>query len=584
MTLLRVQDLHVQFAHQKNAVSGVSFELEEKQILALVGETGCGKSATAKALTKLFPSKKVHLSGKVLFEDKDLLLCGEKELQSIRGQKIGMIFQDPSSSLNPTLSIGVQILENIKKNNPFLSSKQALEEATHLLDWVGIQNASKRILDYPFQLSGGMKQRVMIAMALAAKPKILIADEPTTALDVTIQAQILQILQSIRDTFSMSILFITHDLGVVSGYCDKVLVMHQGKIVENTSVYDLFYSPQHPYTKNLLQYNTEESEQSPLPTTQSDPFIQIQGLTKVFSSPQGNSFVLKGIDLDIFEGEIIGLIGESGCGKSTLAKILAGLEIPTKGQVFFKGKEFSSLDSLAQKQRQKDIQIVFQDPYSSLNPKMTVFEILQEPFKVHGIACSLEIVQNLLEQVCLSPSFITRFPHELSGGQKQRVAIARALALKPKFLICDEPTSALDLQTLTQILDLLKNLQKKLQLTILFITHDLKSIRKIASRACVMYLGQIMEIASVSHLYHSPAHPYTKALLSAIPLRDPQKERNKVKIILNGEVFTTPPPLSGCPFAPRCSKASVFCKESLPALKELSSTPKHFTRCHFVNN
>ena len=451
--LLEVRDLHVSFSKETNAVSGVNFDLQEGEILALVGETGCGKSATAKALTKLFPSQKVHLQGEVLFQNKNLLLCKEKELRRIRGREIGMIFQDPSSSLNPTLPIGAQIIENCKRVNPSLSSKAALDEAIELLEWVGIQRAKERIFDYPFRLSGGMKQRVMIAMALAGKPKILIADEPTTALDVTIQAQILQILQSIRKSFQMSIILITHDLGVVSGFCDRAIVMDKGKIVEEASVEELFYFPKHPYTKNLLQHI--EHDRKPLfldPTSTANPLIQIHNLTKIFPTKKGSIEVLHKIDLNIYPGEVLGLIGESGCGKSTLGKILVNLETKTEGSVLFEGDPAK---------RCKENGIIFQDPSASLNPKMTIYEILKEPFIIHKIPYSLEMIQSLLEQVHLPSTFMARFPHELSGGQKQRVAIARALALNPKFLVCDEPTSALDQNTLRQILDLLKDLQKK---------------------------------------------------------------------------------------------------------------------------
>lgn len=570
--LLKVKDLHVSFSKEHNAVSGINFDLQKGEILALVGQTGCGKSATAKALIKLFPSQKVRLQGEVLFQDKNLLLASEKELRSIRGLEIGMIFQDPSSSLNPTLPIGAQIIENCKRVNPSLSSKAALDEAIELLEWVGIQRAKEIILDYPFRLSGGMKQRVMIAMALAGKPKILIADEPTTALDVTIQAQILQILESIRKSFQMSILLITHDLGVVSGFCDRAIVMDKGKIVEEASVEELFYFPKHPYTKNLL--HPIEPDHKPLldPTPATTPLIEIHNLTKTFPTKKGSIEVLHKIDLTIYPGEVLGLIGESGCGKSTLGKILVNIETKTEGSILFEG------DSI---KRTKEIGIIFQDPSASLNPKMTLYEILKEPFIIHKIPYSIEMIQSLLEQVHLPPTFINRFPHELSGGQKQRVAIARALALNPKFLVCDEPTSALDQTTLRQILDLLKDLQKKHNLTLLLISHDLKAMRKIASRCLVMYLGQIVELAEIEELYKNPLHPYTKALISAIPLTDPKEQRKREKILLQGELSNTSP-LKGCSFASRCPKAQPLCHKVEPISEEVS--PNHFTRCHFYAN
>jgi len=560
--LLEVEDLCISFSKKNNVVAGVCFSMNEGETLALVGETGSGKSVTGKAVTRLFSSNSVELKGKVLFKGTDLLRCSEKELRQVRGKEIGMIFQDPSSSLNPTLPIGLQIIENCKKGDPTFSTKAALEEAVRILDWVGIGRARERVKDYPFQLSGGMKQRVMIAIALAAKPKIIIADEPTTALDMTVQAQILEILREIQQSFKTSILLITHDLGIVSGFCDRAIVMNKGKIVETASVPEVYLSPKHPYTKSLF-FNHDYTSDRPVEKNNS-PFLHIKGLSKTFFSKSGEVKALDDINLTVLSGENLGVIGESGSGKSTLGKILLGIETPTKGSFAFE----TSLS------REKDVQIIFQDPQSSLNPKMTVLELLKEPFTIHGMQKSLSEFEELLRLVSVPPDFLSRFPHELSGGEKQRVAIARAIALKPKFLICDEPTSALDQTTLTQILDLLESIREKFSLTLLLITHDLKVVRRVSSRACVMYAGVIMELASVDELYKNPKNPYTELLLSSIPSLKAKEEKKTIE----GE-FHPLHASEGCPFAPRCPKATDLCRTVRPCLEEKAED--HFVRCHF---
>lgn len=561
--LLTIKDLQVRFLKQI-AVKNVSLNLYPKETLALVGETGCGKSMTAKAITRLLPAK-TDLQGEILFQEKNLLTLEEEKLQKIRGKEIGMIFQDPSSSLNPTLPIGCQIIENCKKAMPGLSNKQALEEAIHLLDWVGIQDAAKRIHDYPFQMSGGMKQRVMIAMALAAKPKILIADEPTTALDVTIQIQILHILAEIKKTFGMSILLITHDLGIVRHFCDRVSVMQNGEVVETGKSEEVLLSPKHLYTQQLV----EQSKGSHfIFNSHSKPLLHIRNLTKVFSSKYRTTTALSGIDLDLYFQETLGVIGESGSGKSTLGKVILGLESISHGTL-------TLLPPLCKENRSQEIQMIFQDPSSSLNPKMTVMEILQEPFIIHKLPYNRSKLESLLEQVYLPQNILYRFPHELSGGQKQRVAIARALALNPKLIVCDEPTSALDSFTLMQILKLLKKIQEKFYITILFISHDLKAVKEIAHRVCVLYLGQMMELAQTHILYTKPLHPYTQLLLSSSIDLGSQDSPFSIPLLEEKQFCG-----QGCPFAARCHKKQEICLKEVPAWKEVEK--EHFVRCHFV--
>ena len=556
--LLEVKDLHVRFPSYE-AVKKASFNLYPNEILALVGETGCGKSVTAKALIKLLPQK-AQLQGSVLLGTENLVTAEEKLLRKIRGKEVGMIFQDPSTSLNPTLPIGLQIIESCKKASPLLSKKAHLEETISLLEWVGIKEAAKRIHDYPFQLSGGMKQRAMIAMALAAKPKILIADEPTTALDVTIQAQILDILLEVKKTFQMGILLITHDLGIVHHFSDRMLVMQKGEIVESGVTSQVLFNPEHTYTRQLLSHSKCKT---PLCQPKKTPLLQIRNLCKTFSTKHRTTQALTNINLDLHQEETVGIIGESGCGKSTLGKIILGIEKPSEGTVDY-----------AIENRGKEIQMIFQDPSSSLNPRMTVQEILEEPFVIHKISYNQKTLESLLNQVSLSPHFLSRFPHELSGGQKQRVAIARALALKPKCLVCDEPTSALDSFTLMQILELLSKLQRELSIAILFISHDLKVIKEISHRISVFYLGQMMELAPAKSLYKNPQHPYTQMLLNST--FDLYKPRKKDLVFLE----KNDPQARGCPFAHRCPKAQTICYETPPTWKEIQ--PEHFAYCHFL--
>ncbi len=583
--LLTVKNLKVDFLQKgkapHRAVLGVDFSIQEGEIIALVGETGSGKSAIAKALLNLFPKHIAALEGEILFEGNNLCTLPEKELNSIRGKKISMIFQDPMTSLNPTMTIGNQIIESYLQTYPSSSKKKALSLAIKLLNDIGVPDATSRIKEYPHTLSGGMRQRVMLAMALITNPKLLIADEPTTALDVTVQASVLSLLKATQKKTNMSILLITHDLSAVAGFCDRVLVMQEGQIVESASIEDLFYRPKHIYTKHLLEIhpkiNHTKSSNEVSFKEKAAPLIEVKNLSKEFSVKAGCIRALKKINLSIYQGETLGLVGESGCGKSTLGKILAGLESPTEGSLYLEGHD-PFLLSL--KEKSKKTQMIFQDPYASLNPKMTVTKILSEAFVIHKIPFSLETITSLLSLVHLPSSFLSRFPHELSGGQRQRIGIARALSLNPKFLVCDEPISALDNITGAQILELLQNLQKSLDLTILFISHDLRAVKSLVSKVCVMYLGQIMEFGNMEDLYENPLHPYTNALISAIPIPDPFLEKNRLKIVLEGEIPSPLKHITGCPFVSRCPLKEPICHKLRPEYREIS--PGRFIACHLA--
>lgn len=567
--LLEVKNLCIGLPGKKNIVSDVNFSLQKGERIALIGASGSGKSITAKALTKLLPKKSFLISGQVLLEGKDLLFLKEKDLRSVRGKEIGMVFQDPMTSLHPSLPIGIQIFESYKKAHPEASFKTATPEIICLLQWVGVPDASQRIFDYPHVLSGGMRQRVMIAIALACKPKILIADEPTTALDVTIQAQILSLLTKIQSTFDMGLILITHDLNIATNFCHKALVMHEGKIVDSFATSTLDAHVKHPETIKLLEASLNAYQRFPsIPLSNPSPLIQIQGLSKSFVNKNGTVTALNNLHLTLHQGETLGLIGESSSGKSTLGKILVDLESPTEGTIHFSCHD--------KKQRSQEIQIIFQNPYCSLNPKMTILEILQEPFIIHKKPFSQEIIDALLIQVGLLPSMKSLFAHQLSGGQRQRISIARALALKPKVLVADEPVSALDTHTLAEILKLLKHLQQTLGLTLLFIAHDLQAVRYLANRAAVLYLGQLMELCETEDLYTNPLHPYTQALLSASPTSQKQ-----TSFALPEEKYSSKNPCKGCAFASRCPLSQPLCHEVRPTWQEVK--PGRYVSCHFAS-
>ncbi|TYR73732.1 ABC transporter ATP-binding protein [Rossellomorea vietnamensis] len=543
--LLTVNNLHISFHSNNevfNAVKGVTFDVRKGETLGIVGESGSGKSVTARSIMQLLPSPPALMSdGSIEFDGKPISSFTSNEMEKIRGKDISMIFQDPMSSLNPATKVGKQI-DEVSIKHQGLSAKEARQQSIEMLKLVGITNPEERYEQYPHEFSGGMRQRAMIAMALACRPKLLIADEPTTALDVTIQAQILRLMKKIQDQFGTSIILITHDLGVVAGMCDRVVVMKKGEIVESNTTEKIFSSPQHPYTKKLLNAlpRLDEKKQPkgtidlPDDIDPSRPLIEVRKLKQVY--PLGGGRTLNAVDsinFSIQPGETLGLVGESGSGKSTTGRLLLRLQDATDGEILYKGMAINRLNKKELKQLRKEIQIIFQDPYASLNPRMKVLDIIGHPLDIHKLvknkAQRKKRVEELLELVGLEKAHADRFPHEFSGGQRQRIGIARALAVNPKFIVCDEPLSALDVSLQAQIVDLLKDLQKKLGLTYLFIAHDLSMVKHISDRVGVMNAGKIIELAESEELYSNPLHSYTKSLLVAVPVPDPAVEKNKLK-------------------------------------------------------
>jgi len=542
-TILQVRNLSVSFlSHGKEiqAVRGVSFDVKKGETLGIVGESGSGKSVTARSIMRLLPSPPaVVKEGEILFLGENLLHKTEKEMENIRGREIGMIFQDPMTSLNPMMKVGDQIAEGLIKHQK-RPAREAEQKAIEMLKLVGIRDSETRARQYPHEFSGGMRQRVMIAMALACRPALLIADEPTTALDVTIQAQILRVMKNMQQRFGTSIILITHDLGVVAGMCDRVVVMKDGEIVETGTTEDIFARPRHPYTLKLLnalpRLDAEKKPgRAPLVLTGADrgrPLIEVRSLRKYFDLGKGNLLkAVDGVSFRIGRGETLGLVGESGCGKSTTGRTILRLHEPTGGDVLYDGVPVNRLSAREMKRMRRHMQMIFQDPYASLNPRMKVLDIIGEALDAQKLAFSKrerqKRVEELLEMVGLEPSFAMRYPHEFSGGQRQRIGIARALAVNPQFVVCDEPLSALDVSFQAQIVRLLEELRQRLGLTYLFIAHDLAVVKQISDRVAVMYRGRIVELAESEELYANPRHPYTRKLLAAIPVPDPQVEKRR---------------------------------------------------------
>ncbi|WP_410489310.1 ABC transporter ATP-binding protein [Bacillus sp. DTU_2020_1000418_1_SI_GHA_SEK_038] len=531
--------------HEFEAVKGVSFEVRKGETLGIVGESGSGKSVTARSIMRLLPSPPSFMKdGEILFQGENLAHKTEKEMEEIRGRDISMIFQDPMTSLNPTIRIGKQIAESLIKHQK-LSKKEAKNQAIELLKLVGIRDSETRYNQYPHEFSGGMRQRVMIAIALACRPTLLIADEPTTALDVTIQAQILNLMKNMQERFGTSIILITHDLGVVAGMCDRVVVMKNGEIVETGTTEEIFESPKHPYTLKLLNALprlNEKKKPKPAPLIlpgidSSKSLLEVHGLKQYFDLGKGN--VLKAVDNISFQikpGETLGLVGESGSGKSTTGRAILRLHEPTGGEVLYQGIPVNRLTQNEMKTMRRHMQMIFQDPYASLNPRFKVLDIIGQALDIHKLSDSKEArkkrVEELLDMVGLEPSHALRYPHEFSGGQRQRIGIARALAVEPKFIVCDEPLSALDVSIQSQVVTLLEDLQHRLGLTYLFIAHDLSMVKHISDRVAVMYRGKIVELAESEELYSNPQHAYTKSLLSAIPIPDPKIERQKKRVLM----------------------------------------------------
>jgi peptide/nickel transport system ATP-binding protein len=694
--LLAVKDLRIEFLTNGQwcpVVEGGTFTVERGKTLGLVGESGSGKTVSALAIMGLLPPRGCRPGGTALFEGRDLMRLGPSDFRQLRGNDIAMIFQEPMTSLNPAYTVGNQIAEQVRTHRN-LSKAESWKIATEMLDRVEIPNAAARAHDYPFAFSGGMRQRVMIAMALSCSPKLLIADEPTTALDVTTQAQIVELLHTLQREEDMAMIFVTHDLGVIADVADDVVVMYAGQIVEQTPSAALFVQPRHPYTEALLNsipqltppgeplhfipgivprpdqippgcrfnprcnYAVEACTTHPVelraaagtnihspgaaappvaaptpepvpvstppaprsqlipmsrclrqdeltlagarpvaisPTTDvvampagQDPLLVVTGLSKQFPTRSGLlqrvSGAVKavdGVDLTIYPGKTLGLVGESGSGKSTLARLVTRLIEPTAGQVVLGGTDITALRGPKLRRERQGMQMVFQDPYSSLDPRQNILEIVGEPLKIHTSLNRAERQQKvveLLDQVGIGRHVLGRQPHEFSGGQRQRLAIARALALQPGLLVCDEPVSALDVSTQSQVINLLSDLQDRLGLAYLFIAHDLSVVRHLSDRIAVMYLGKIVEEGDANEVYTRPTHPYTAALLSAIPVPDPLHQRPTQRIVLRGEVEMEQAATGGCRFRQRCPFAMNICASVDP---EPYVTPSGtVVRCH----
>jgi peptide/nickel transport system ATP-binding protein len=592
MPLLTVENLTVDFHSHRGhtrAVGGVSFAVNRGEVVAIVGESGSGKSVTSLALLGLLQKPAARIaSGSAAFESEklgqvDLLTLSEEELQRVRGNDISMIFQEPMTSLNPVLTCGFQVVEALLLHTKL--SKAAAEARTiELFTEAQLPRPAQIFKAYPHEISGGQKQRVMIAMAMACRPALLIADEPTTALDVTVQARILQLIRDLRREHGTAVLFITHDLGVVAEIADRILVMYRGRVVEQGAVLDIFTNPQHPYTQGLLacrprlsigkarlpvvadfmttdaagnivarasgvgeeplktplaelRPNSDTSKTFPVEQTRStvvEPLLNVENLRVYFPIRKGffartTDFVraVDDVSFAIYPGETVGLVGESGCGKTTLGRALLRLTEPTAGRILFEGTDLAALPAGELRHRRREFQLVFQDPYAALNPMLTVGEAILEPMRVHGVGGSRAEqkarVRELLRTVGLSDDAEQRYPHEFSGGQRQRICIARALALRPKLIVCDESVSALDVSVQAQVLNLLNDLKRELGITYLFITHDLSVARFMSDRLLVMSQGKIVESGPAAEVYASPQHPYTQQLLAAIPSDDPAR-------------------------------------------------------------
>ncbi|MFN1618132.1 ABC transporter ATP-binding protein [Vibrio rotiferianus] len=525
-TILSVSNLSVSFTTNDgivDAVKNVSFDLQAGETLSIVGESGSGKSVSTNALMKLLPDNAIlHSNSSITFEGESILDKSERQMQSIRGDRIGMIFQEPMTSLNPYMRVGIQVAEAIICHRS-VTKKQAKARVLELFDLVHLPNPQQAYDKYPHEFSGGQLQRIMIAMALINEPDILIADEPTTALDVTVQAEVLYLIKEIQAKMGMAILFITHDLGVVKHFADRVLVMCKGEVVEEGITETLFSDPQHDYTKMLINSipkgNKDPIEEGATELLRADD-IRVKFLVKPHFIASKNEYfeAVKGISLELKQGETLGIVGESGSGKSTLGRALIGL-LPSTGKIQFKGQDLALLTDKERFALKKDVQMVFQDPYGSLSPRMTVGEIITEGLTVHQPQMSkaerMQKARDVLREVRLDPASINRYPHEFSGGQRQRIAIARALILEPSFILLDEPTSALDRSVQLTVIDLLKDLQKKHNIGYLFISHDLSVVKALSDRVLVMQKGAVMEQGTAEEIFHNPKSDYTRKLIDA---------------------------------------------------------------------
>jgi peptide/nickel transport system ATP-binding protein len=657
--LLSVEGLKVEFATGRGtvrAVDGVSWSVTAGETLALVGESGCGKSVSALAVMGLLTKPAGRITGgRIMFQGEDLLTLSEEQMRERRGRDVAMIFQEPMTSLNPVLTIGLQLAEPLKIHLG-MTDEQVRARSIELLEMVGIADAERRLDQYPHHFSGGMRQRVMIAIGLACNPRLIIADEPTTALDVTIQAQILELMKDLSRRLGITLVLITHNLGVVARYADRVAVMYAGRLVEEGSAESVFAAPRHPYTAGLLRsvprldrprggmletieglppnlanppsgcrfeprcrwrqdrcaqddpmlrevasrqfsacHFAERMPPEAAPPEEAvtevraatGPLLEVSGLVKHFPVKLRGLFggtatvrAVQDVSFSIGRGETLGLVGESGCGKTTIGRLVLQLEEATAGAIRFEGEDLAKVSRARMNELRKRIQVIFQDPYSSLNPRMTVGATISEPLRKRrdfGKDAARARMEKLLEQVGLLPEFAERYPHQLSGGQRQRVGIARALAMEPDFIVCDEPVSALDVSIQGQIVNLLAELQAQLGIAYLFIAHDLAVVRHLSHRIVVMYLGQVMETADRDALYAEPLHPYTRALLDAAPVPDPEVERERAPRALGGELPSPLEPPVGCVFHTRCSMAIAECRDRVPGLREIR--PGHMAAC-----
>ncbi|HTB08451.1 MAG TPA: ABC transporter ATP-binding protein [Acidimicrobiales bacterium] len=659
--LLTVKNLKVQFATRNTfatAVDDFSLTIDPGECVGLVGESGCGKTTTGLAIMRLLPGNGHIAGGSVELEGVDLASLSEREMRTKRGNDVALIPQDPMSSLNPTTKIGRQIGEGLRIHRG-VTDEEARKRALEVLEMVDMPRPAERLDQYPFELSGGLRQRVIIAMGLTCSPKLLIADEPTTALDVTIQAQILDILDNLRRELQMSVLLITHDMGVIAGRTDRVVVMYGGKKAEQSPTVELFNQMHHPYTQALLasmpsletaskqrlrsiagmppdlskpivgcrfaprcRYATEECREIDPELTGTDThtyacFHPVDGpLQTVVDTPQAEviaslrdrkelarvenlvkEYPIKGglvrhkvgavhavsdVSFSIYEGETFGLVGESGCGKTTIGRMLVGLETVTAGAVYFDDKIVSAKGYRPSKADRRDRQMMFQDPYSSLNPRMKVSQILGEPLLVQHEGTRSEQTQrvtDLLNSVGLDALAADRYPHEFSGGQRQRIGFARALALNPRLIVADEPVSALDVSVQAQILNLMKDLQREHNLSYVMVSHDLAVVYYMADTIAVMYLGKIVEIGDAESVFRSPAHPYTQGLLDVVPVPDPVEARKRRGRQVTGELPSPVNPPSGCRFRTRCPKVQEICAVDEPLLRSFGPTQQ--AACHF---
>ena len=665
--LLQIKDLHTDIEIRSGvvrALSGVDLHVNPGETLGIVGESGSGKTMTALSLMGLLPQGGKVSSGSIILDGQDLTQLPLKEKRKLRGTKVGMIFQDPLTSLNPTMKIGLQVCEPLRVHEG-LSKREALERAVEILKRVGMPRPEVVINNYPHQLSGGMRQRVMIAMALVCKPRILIADEPTTALDVTTQMQILDLIDELRDEYKMGVILITHDLGVVAGHTDRVAVMYAGRIVETAPTKTLFTEPKHRYTSSLMAalperalaagtklfsipgappsltnlpvgcrfaarclwatdecragypdlsgdethtfscfHPVQEGDESPavlqgkldsnktdraaadVPQISHETLLDVKEASREYESAGSGFFkrekgVVSAVDrvsITVKKGETYGLVGESGCGKSTVGRLIAGLEPPSGGAIELDGRDLATLKGRDAVRIHRDVQMMFQDSYAAMDPRMRIDQILAEPMSIQKTGNARQIaerIMEILEQVGLTEEILDRYPHEFSGGQLQRIGFARSLTLAPDLIVADEPVSALDVSVQAQVLNLMKDLQQELGLSYLFISHDLAVVQYMADRIGVMYLGRIVEEGPASEVVKNPKHPYTKALIDSIPVPDPEFKHDENAIKLTGEPPSAVNPPEGCRFRPRCPFAGEECK-----VQPMLTDETHRVACH----